>query len=107
MTKLALILSTLAFIISGYSIFKPEGKVESFNVVKTVKAFEAQLIKDKLSDSQSKRIYQKFNQALADAESSYAETHHVALIVTQASVANIHDATNDIQLLIQEKMAGK
>lgn len=102
-----MLLSTSAFALSIVNLTQDSIKLASFNVKETVDNFEAQLKKDQLSETQMKGIYQRFNQALNDAELDYAKETQTALIVTQASVKNIPDVTLKIQQLIEKKMRGQ
>jgi type-F conjugative transfer system protein TrbI len=97
-------LSIIAIGMSAYSLMHPSKSLESFDVKGTVKQFQKQLVEDHLSKYQAQRQFSKFSKALELSEKSYATSHHVQLIVSQASVAGIKDATPQIQQGIAKNM---
>ena len=102
--KITLAISMLALGVASYALLHKPKTIASFDVTGTVKQFESQLAKDNFTEAQNKAQYARFNHAMSKAEEDYSEDNNVSLIVSQATVTNIKDVTQEIQLRIQQNM---
>lgn len=82
-------------------------EIVSFNMKETVDTFSRQVIAQKLTNEEVKRLTEKFNAALSKSVADYAGRHNVVVLVRPAVVEGAKDVTADLQNEIAIQMQGQ
>lgn len=82
-------------------------EIVSFNMKETVDTFSRQVIAQKHSDEEVKRLTEKFNAALSKSVAEYAGKHNAVVLVRPAVVEGVKDVTTDLQNEIAIQMQGQ
>ncbi len=102
LTLLTLLVSVC--LVSQHQLIQWQRPVISFDMQGTIHAFAKQV--HTLHDAPKKqaKLVTQFSQTLLNVVNDYAATHHVTIVLSQATVAGAPDRTLAIQTAISEQM---
>ncbi len=81
-------------------------RVVAFDMKKTLDSFMDSVSQKPLTESQSKALSDRFNDALEKSLADYQQQHHVLILVSPAVVQGAFDVTRTIQHDIARRMKG-
>lgn len=82
-------------------------RVVAFDMKKTLDSFMDSVSQKQLTESQSKALSDRFNDALEKSLAEYQQQHHVVILVSPAVVQGAPDVTRNIQHDIARRMKGE
>jgi conjugal transfer pilin signal peptidase TrbI len=104
----ALVLFTLAcnVMLTRVMLAYTTPRVVAFDMKKTLDSFMDSVSQKPLTESQSKALSDRFNDALEKSLADYQQQHHVLILVSPAVVQGASDVTRIIQHDIARRMKG-
>lgn len=81
-------------------------RVVAFDMKKTLDSFMDSVSQKPLTETQSKALSDRFNDALEKSLADYQQQHHVLILVSPAVVQGASDVTRTIQHDIARRMKG-
>lgn len=94
----------LGALIIQFVFIQKAQQVVTVDIIGIVKSFENELLKQKLSENESAKVIQKFGEALNLTVSDYSTKKHFILLPKQAVIAGDLDKTNEIKMLIKQRI---
>jgi len=103
-TMVQILFGMLGALIIQFIFVQKSQQVVTVDIIGLVKSFENELLKQKLPETESAKVIQKFGKALDSTVSDYSNKKHLILLPKQAVIAGDLDKTDEIKALIKQRL---